>query len=148
VDEEQRRPPSDDLGHVQNPVRLYTYPMALLTELPSIPDENELARLQSLFFTSFKQHIYLSSMDIPETTQALHPPYFPLALACLSSAVSRSTNEANTSPADVAASLFVIGLNLWCVVLEVDNREARLLEAVVAVRTGIPLVYVWHLICR
>lgn len=122
-----------------NPVRLYTYPMALLTEISSIPEEAEVSRLQSSFFTSFKQHIYLAAIDIPNTTQSLHPPYFPLTLACLSSAVSPGTNldaydlGEKTSQAEVSSSLFIAGFSLWCVVLEVDNRETRFLEAVVAV---------------
>lgn len=113
--------------------------MVLLTDIPRIPEETELARLQSLFFTSFKLHIYLDAIDIPDTTQCPHPPYFPLALACLSSAVSPRSNldgyvpGIGTSQAEVSASLFTAGVGLWCVVLEVDNREARLLEAVVAV---------------
>jgi hypothetical protein len=114
--------------------------MVLLADLPPIPDEAELAQLQSSFFTSFKLHTYLDAVDIPNTTQSLTPPYFPLTLACLASAVSpRSSSNGymlatNTSQAEVSASLFAAGLGLWCVVLEVDNREARLLEAVVAVR--------------
>lgn len=113
--------------------------MALLTDIPSIPEETEVARLQSLFFTSFKQHIYLAAIDIPDTTQSFHPPYFPLALACLSSVVSPQANldgyalGADNSQSEVSTSLFIAGLSLWCVILEVDNREARLLEAVVAV---------------
>jgi hypothetical protein len=152
--------------------------MALLTEIPSIPEETELARLQSSFFTSFKQHVFLAAIDIPNTTQSFHPPYFPLALACLSSAVSPKTDldgnilGANTSQTEVSASLFIAGLSLWCVVLEVDNREARLLEAIFAVRrfyeifivqffflhktrtdsyfalSGITIIYLWYLVCR
>ena len=122
--------------------------MALLTELPSLPEDVTLARLQSLFFTSFKQHIYLAAIDIPDTTQSLHPPYFPLALACLSSAVSPIPDldgynlGTNISQAEVSASLFIAGLNLWCVVLEVDNREARLLEAVVAVSSSYRVIII------
>ncbi|KIW19370.1 hypothetical protein PV08_03665 [Exophiala spinifera] len=33
---------------------------------------------------------------------------------------------------DVSSGIFVAGVNLWSVMLEVDNREARLVEAVVA----------------
>jgi hypothetical protein len=113
--------------------------MVLLADLPPIPEEAELARLQSLFFTSFKLHIYLDAVHIPDTAQSLNPPYFPLTLACLASAVlPRSSSNGyllgtDPSQGEVSASLFAAGLGLWCVVLEVDNREARLLEAVVAV---------------
>lgn len=113
--------------------------MVLLADLPPIPEEAELARLQSLFFTSFKLHIYLDAVHIPDTAQSLNPPYFPLTLACLASAVSpRSSLNGymlctDTSQGEVSAALFDAGLGLWSVVLEVDNREARLLEAVVAV---------------
>jgi hypothetical protein len=113
--------------------------MVLLTDIQWIPEETELARLQSLFFTSFKLHIYLDTIDIPDAAQSPYPPYFPLALACLSSAVSPIPNPdgyilgTSSWQAEISASLFAAGVSLWCVVLEVDNREARLLEAVVAV---------------
>lgn len=40
-----------------------------------------------------------------------------------------------TLPPEVSSALFFASINLLSVMLEVDNREARLMEAVVAVRT-------------
>lgn len=113
--------------------------MALLNDVPRIPEESELASLQTSFFTCFKQHVYLDAIDIPDTSQCTYPPYFPLALACLGSVVTPQANMGSyiegigTSQAEISATLFTAGVGLWCVVLEVDNREARLIEAVVAV---------------
>lgn len=44
-----------------------------------------------------------------------------------------STASNDSSRQDVSAALFIAGVNLWSVMLEVDNREARQLEAVIAV---------------
>lgn len=95
-------------------------------------------RLQEAFFTSFKPHIFIDIVDITDTSDII-PPYLQLALASISSVTSvrMTTSEypvgSGKTPAETSAGLFVAGANLWSVMLEVDNREARLLEAVVAV---------------
>lgn len=112
--------------------------MALLSAVPAMPSEDELARLQEGFFTCFKHHIFIDTVDVVSTL-SITPPYLQLALACISSVTSplMTTNEQpngnGTFPADVSTSSFVAGVHLWSVMLEVDNREARLLEAVLAV---------------
>ncbi|KAH8799729.1 hypothetical protein F5884DRAFT_115638 [Xylogone sp. PMI_703] len=122
----------------QDPVKLYTYPMVLLSEAATILPEDELARLGSLFFTSFNRHIFLSAVDVADPSSKVMPPYLPLALACLASVTSPLADivdfavASGNSPAQVSAGLFSAGANLWSVMLELDNREARLFEAVVA----------------
>lgn len=126
----------------QAPTRQYTYPMAMLTSYVAIPRDDELNQLQSLFFTSFKQHIYLNAVDIPDYGPPSRPPYLQLALACLASAAAPTSNrvssmtESVASQADASTLLFTVGVNLWSTMLEVDNREARKFEAVVAVSFG------------
>ena len=118
--------------------------MVLLSEVPATLPEEELARLQAAFFTSFNHHIFVNALDVVISPSSLLPPYLQHAIACLSSVTSPlrgasvhgSCNE--TSQAGVSTSLFLAGVNLWSVMLEVDNREARLLEAVVAVRLDLP----------
>jgi len=107
--------------------------MALLSDNLAMPSEDELLRLQGEFYTSFKQHIFINSVDVTGTSGII-PPYLQLALACISSVTSplAGTNE-HLSGSD----FFITGVHLWGVMLEVDNREARLLEAVVAVCTRI-----------
>jgi hypothetical protein len=107
--------------------------MAFLSDTLPMPPEDELLRLQGEFYTSFKQHIFINSVDVTGTSDII-PPYLQLALACISSVTSplAGTNE-NLNGSDI----FLTGAHLWGVMLEVDNREARLLEAVVAVCTRI-----------
>jgi hypothetical protein len=115
--------------------------MVLLSDAPTIPSEDELAQLQSIFPASFGRHILLDALDVLDPTQASMPPYFKIALACLSSATSSVTSAAGhmngitTLQPEASSALFFASINLLSVMLEVDNREARLIEAVVAVRT-------------
>lgn len=118
--------------------------MVLLSDVPAILPEDDLARLQAAFLTSFKQHIFINTVDVGDSPSSILPPYLQLAIACLSSVTSPLTSAraygigTGISQAEVPASLFLAGVNLWSVMLEVDNREARLLEAVVAVRLDQP----------
>lgn len=113
--------------------------MVMLSDVPTIPPEDTLARLQEAFFTSFNQHIFIKTVDIANCSSAQLPPYLQLALACLGSINAPSTGSIGyvmaleTPEAEVSVGLFVAGVNLWSVMLEVDNREARLFEAVIAV---------------
>ena len=114
--------------------------MALLSNVPQTPPEDELLRLQSAFSTSFKQHLFLNFVDNLSPSSSSLPPYLQFAYACLASVTSGPANTSpynnvanEPSPSDVSAALFIAGAELWTVMLEVDNREARLLEAVIAV---------------
>ncbi len=114
--------------------------MVMLSNVPSNPPEDTLARLQEAFFNSFKQHIFIKTVDIANWSSAQLPPYLQLVLACLGSVTAPSTGSTGYTTAlgtpqdEVSAGLFVAGVNLWSVMLEVDNRETRLFEAILAVR--------------
>jgi hypothetical protein len=118
--------------------------MVLLSDVASTLPNDDLARLQAAFLTSFKQHIFINAVDVTDSTSSPLPPYLQLAIACLASVTSPLTDTSaysigtETSQSEVSASLFLTGVNLWSVMLEVDNREARLLEAVVAVSSNQP----------
>lgn len=82
-------------------------------------------------------------MDFIDTFGSLPvslPPYLQFALACVGSMVGFTedtvpiTTGGEIVSTEVGANLFLTAVSLWSVMLEVDNREARLLEAVVAVR--------------
>jgi hypothetical protein len=112
--------------------------MIMLSGLPPLPPAEEIASLQASFFTSFKTHIFLNTIQIFGASQELVPPYLELACACVASAGSqlsyqRRVQQNSTSCSPITYNLFLIGSRLWSVMLEVDNREARLIEAVVAV---------------
>ena len=77
---------------------------------------------------------------MPVSSKELSPPYLRLSLACLASCLSSSpevsatlSERSHASRADAARSLFLAGLKMWGVMLEVDNREARKVETVMAV---------------
>lgn len=116
--------------------------MILLSEHSIYPPEHELVLLQSTFLTKYKQHIFIKTVDLLNSPISSLPPYLQLAISCLSSATSSPEDSSlyamgsEMNQVDVSSSLFVAGVNLWSVMLEVDNREARLVEAVVAVGTS------------
>ncbi len=112
----------------------------MLSDVPIIPDSDEVARLQSAFFTSFKQHIFIDAIAIPDSTLTSPAPYLQLALACLAAEISPYSDPTAYSlgvgpnhKTEVANALFHAGMNLWGVVMEVDNRETRRLEAIITV---------------
>jgi hypothetical protein len=121
--------------------RQYTYPMAILSTLPLLPADDALSQAQSSFFTIFKPHVFLSKILFPDVSSSSRmPPYLKISLACLGRAVSGDLSYeggfGSLSPpvTDCSASgLFLSGNGLWGVMLEVDNREARLLESIMAV---------------
>jgi hypothetical protein len=111
-----------------------------LSDVPTMPPEDEMARLQASFFASFN-HIFLDGVDVADWSSNPLPPYLQVALACLGAAASASATNTGTyaltnasDQADVSAGLFIAAARLWTVIIEVDNREARMLEAVIAVR--------------
>lgn len=112
----------------------------MLSDVPSTPPDHVLAQLQQAFFSSFEHHVFLPPIISKSCSQGGPPPYLELALACLgatTATLSDSPNVANileSSQAQVAADLFVAGVSLWTVMLEVDNRESRLCASVTAVR--------------
>lgn len=110
----------------------YTYPMALISHgLPPIPPEDELSRLQAAFIETFGKHVFVRDIDTVQPTGISTPPYLQLALACMTSAASGPISP--TGRLDVSSEdIFAAGTDIWAVMVEVDNREARLLDAVVS----------------
>lgn len=137
---DHRRPgPLEALRTWQSePRALYTYPMVLLSNVPTIPDDSELDWLDLSFPTTFKRHILVNQFATVGETAGLLPPYLQIARACIAYASFSSEEKqarATTDGIELANAgdaLFTAGAHLWAVMLEVDNREARMLEAVVA----------------
>lgn len=108
----------------------------MLSELPIIPPENTLVKLQAVFADSFERHIFLKSVCIENFTAGHTPPYLELALACLgsiSASIAESTETDMRPEPSISKELFISGVSLWSVMLEVDNRESRLCAATIAV---------------
>ncbi|KAK5753468.1 hypothetical protein LTS12_016420 [Elasticomyces elasticus] len=115
------------------PSQTCTYPMALLSDVPALPSDGDLMRSASAFSSTFRKHVFLSTLKwdwyVPDTA----PPYLELALACMACA-SESRSRLVEQHLDVAGDIFRCGVSLWPVMVEVDNRLARSLDAVIAVR--------------
>lgn len=110
----------------------YTYPMALISSgLPPVPPDDQLSSLQGAFVETFGKHVFIRDLEAVRWTAANIPPYLQLALACMAVAVSGPFTLENVSHAS-SADLFVAGVDLWAVMVEVDNREARSLDAVIS----------------
>lgn len=115
--------------------------MAVLLDLPSPPDDVILDRSQALFHDSFKRHLFLNRIAIPAPSSGrLIPPYLKLSLACLGTTLSRDLRssasrspQASTSSEQLSSNLCVTAMRLWGVMMEIDNREARLIDSVLAV---------------
>ena len=116
--------------------------MVILSDIPAIPSDHTIAEFEAAFFSSFEQHVFLKSVIARSlATQGGPPPYLELALACLGAATGTlegspydTVAPLEPSQSQVAADLFVAGMNLWSVMMEVDNRESRLCAAVTGVR--------------
>lgn len=110
--------------------------MALLSSVPELPGEHDLAKLQDAFCATFQSHIFMSAVELGASSAGL-PPYLQLAMASISSVTSPITisylSGSSKAMSESSLDLFVAGVSVWSVMLETDNREARLLEAVVAV---------------
>ena len=120
--------------------RQFTYPLTLLSGFPDIPDSEELGSLESSFWALSKKFIFLRAISMPGSFRELLPPYLRLSLASLASCLSPSPESFDTAsertPAvqsDAGKALFSAGAKVWGVMLEVDNREARKVESVMAV---------------
>lgn len=132
--------------------------MAILSTLPPLPEEHILARAQSQFYTIFKSHIFLRTItSLAPASNDVVPPYLKIGLACLglASSIARPTGREphpqwSIAAESSAADLFVAGDTLWGVMMEVDNREARLSESVLAVSAPYPIRLVWtqHLLIQ
>ena len=133
-------PGADLPNRLQDPVRLYTYPMAVMADAPPLLNRDEIGRLEITFMKTFKRHIFMPLIDIPASSQGLSPPYLELSLACLASAVSQESIKGEAiyrmtpvSSPDTTHRLFSGAIQLMTVMLEVDNRQARLMETIMAV---------------
>ena len=119
----------------------YTYPMILLSKVPTLPSDDDLDCLRRSFSFNFGRHIFVKDFEPASySVNGLTPPYLQLALACIASVFSGSVDSGARKA--VSSDLFIAGVNVWAVMLEVDNREARSSKAVVAVRLRVALLKV------
>ncbi len=109
----------------------FTYPLALLSDFPAIPTPAELDSLKEIFAKCYGTHVFLGRLPIPHSSRESTVPPLRLATACIASL------HAGHAPSE-ARDLFLAGGKLWAVMMEVDNRESRSLDWLVAVCHLIP----------
>ena len=105
----------------------------MATGFPRLPGQDELMQSHQVFLTHCCDHAFFTGLArlFPSAAQVAMP--LRLAIACVASVcVRKSENEGE--------DLFVAGMKLWSVILEVDNREARSLEMLLAVRSSSPSI--------
>ncbi len=130
---------------MKNPPRQFTYPLALLSNFPDLPDSEELEALELSFWALSKNLVFLRAISMPDTVGELRPPHLRLAMACLASSITASSQVSATdagrsfaTSVDAGPALCSAGFKVWALMLEVDNREARKIEAIMTVsRTGL-----------
>ena len=103
--------------------------MAVLSNIPSVPPPNEITYLRQVFSISCASHIFFGRLPLPEPSREPIAPPLRLAIACLASVYLNQAEEESTK-------LFLAGMSLWTVIMEVDNREARSLELLMAVSSS------------
>ena len=105
--------------------------MALLYNFPQVPDDAELSRLRQEFYKRCRNHLFLARLPISTASSDSIAPNLGLAMACLASVSEQGKLPIGTR-GDKAQNIYLAGLRLWTVMLEVDNREARSFETVAA----------------
>ncbi|KAK6429178.1 hypothetical protein LTR95_014677 [Oleoguttula sp. CCFEE 5521] len=108
----------------------YTYPMILLSSLPTLPSDYDLSTISQSYAQIFEEHVFVKELGVGTLTVSARPPHLQLAVACIAAAISDPI--ADVTEGSVASDLFHAGLKLWTVILEVDNREARNARAILA----------------
>ncbi|KAM3538974.1 hypothetical protein ARSEF1564_008090 [Beauveria bassiana] len=95
---------------------------------------NHMPRWRPVFSAIFRLHLYIPSFQLNEnfSKDALPPPYLDFALACLASAASSKTPHESDGIPILSTPYFDIGIRLYILTLEADNREARTMESVIA----------------
>ncbi|KAJ6438748.1 Glyoxalase/fosfomycin resistance/dioxygenase [Purpureocillium lavendulum] len=115
-----------------------TWPAAVVIDLPDkeLSSIQNMARWRLVFDETFGRHLYVSGFQLERQLRdnALSPPYLDFALACVASPLTSQVHVGLGGGALPADSYFDIGVKLYIFTLEVDNREARTIESVIATR--------------
>ncbi|KAF2102970.1 hypothetical protein NA57DRAFT_71954 [Rhizodiscina lignyota] len=115
----------------QDESRHFTYPLSVLGSSPvgsNFNLEDELASRRPSFNSTLECHIYLDGLQIRSLwdPDAILPPYLDAALASLTCLMGEDIDHPRSH------YLFMTGVRLLLVMLEVDNREARKVEGALA----------------
>lgn len=139
--QERRVNPSQRSHHGQQSInnRPFTYPLSVLADFPPLPSSSDLADLRAVYATTWCAHAYFNREPIPEVNAASLPPYLSIAYACIGSILysifpSRDHNaRSDLRSSGLARDLFLAGYKLSTFMVEVDNRQSRTSETILAV---------------
>jgi hypothetical protein len=111
--------------------------------------DDTVVQLQRPFSDTFKHHVYLDKLYLPNPAQKDIPFSAPLkyAQACISSMLREGENiegeHIASSAHDLSVKLFELAVRLWIVTVEMDNRESRNNETLLAVRCHYRYCCLW-----
>lgn len=100
--------------------------MTLLSNFPALPRQTEIVALKEAFSRIGPTHVFLNRFPLPQPTRERQSTPFCFGMACIAAA------HANR-PDSPSKDLFTAGMSLWSVITEVDNREARSIDMLMAV---------------
>lgn len=90
-----------------------------------MPDHVELTRLRLAFPTTYNGQLLLGSLSVPPASREQIAPHLLFAMACMAAVAEDKPGRPR--------ELFSAAISLWSVMMEIDNRETRTEEALVAV---------------
>jgi hypothetical protein len=102
--------------------------MALLSQLPPIPEHFELLRLWEVFSEQKSNLAFLGSVPVPSKSREAVAPHLLLAAASFALVAEGDLGRAH--------DVFIAAISLWSAMLEIDNREARTEETLIAVSSS------------
>lgn len=112
----------------------FTYPVSLLSSFPNHPLKSDLAHLRRVYTQVCNDHSFFRRISLPLVSREVVAPPLSFGLACLGAVHVRR-------PAEESRNLFIAGADLWAVMMEVDNREARSLDMITAVGLNTRISY-------
>lgn len=113
------------------------YPLSTLADLPSFPPPEYARELYPTFVNAFQGQLFYDSVASMDT----RIPYLTYACGCLAMVSLQNDSGKNgmatfNGPAPTkhsASEYFWVGTKILTLILEIDNREARIIETAVAV---------------
>lgn len=104
----------------------FTFPASLLFDFPYLWNNDDLAYLRQVYVKACDDYSFFRRISLPSHSRENVAPPLCFGLACLGSIYA-------VRPAEESRKLFLAGMNLWTVMMESDNREARSLDMITAV---------------
>jgi hypothetical protein len=99
--------------------------VALLSDIPAIPEHFELLRLWQRFLDQRKVMPFLNNVPIPSRSEDSITPHLLLSAAPFALLMEGDQQRARDT--------FVAAVSVWSALIEIDNRESRTEDSLIAV---------------